>query len=111
MDCAVISLMAKLHPPTEVSSIAACSMPTLNLAPYVALYLLDYLLSDGTMLSLSTFSTDSYILPLFIYRVSGDLFEWYIIADRLGVPPLICLHQAVLDGTSGITEVRHLIYA
>ena len=32
MDCAVISLMVKLHPPTEVSSIAACSMPTFKVA-------------------------------------------------------------------------------
>ena len=36
-----------------------------NVSPYVALYLLETS-ADGTMLSLSIFSTDSYILPLFI---------------------------------------------
>ena len=69
----------------------------------VALYLLETS-ADGTMLSLSIFSTDSYILPLFMHIASQAIFL-VVHKDRLGAPSLICFASGARWAHLGLLHV------
>ena len=77
-DGSVAFLRAAPHPPTEASSIAACSMPELKSSlPYVALYLSE-ILAQETMPYFSDFSTLSNIRGLFLRSRLRRSFWWFI---------------------------------